>query len=158
MSDRQSLAQLRSGNGQRRQLLVMGVRRPYPVSHPQLRFERAVYAARCVRVPGSQTPPPMVESAYVSLDSQRRHCLTLQQSLGRRELLMLRWLLKRRPLRERMIAVGVTCLVLSLAGPIFAGLVNERAFENAKLMMIPGSIVGLIWIGVGLVFVARSRE
>jgi hypothetical protein len=73
-------------------------------------------------------------------------------------LLMLRWLLKRRPLRERMIAVGVTCLVLSLAGPIFAGLVNERAFENAKLMMIPGSIVGLIWIGVGLVFVARSRE
>jgi hypothetical protein len=79
----------------------------------------------------------MVESAYVLLDSQRRQCLTLQQSLGRRELLMLSWLLKRRPLRERMIAVGVTCLVLSLAGPIFAGLVNERAFENAKLMMIP---------------------
>jgi hypothetical protein len=73
-------------------------------------------------------------------------------------LLMLSWMLKRRPLRERMIAVGVTCFVLSLAGPIFAGLINERALENAKLMMIPGSIVGLICIGVGLVFVARSRE
>jgi len=71
---------------------------------------------------------------------------------------MLSWMLKRRPLRERMIAVGVTFLVLSLAGPIFAGLVNERALENAKLMMISGSIVGLIFIGVGLVFVARSRE
>jgi len=67
-------------------------------------------------------------------------------------------MLKRRPLRERMIAVGVTFLVLSLAGPIFAGLVNGRAFENVRLMMIPGSIVGLIFVGVGLVFVARSRE
>jgi len=57
-----------------------------------------------------------------------------------------------------MIALGVTCLVLSLAGPIFAGLVNERALEAAKSMMISGSIVGLICIGVGLVFVARSRE
>jgi len=73
-------------------------------------------------------------------------------------LLMLSWMLKRRPLRERMIALGVTCLVLSLAGPIFAGLVNERALESAKSMMTPGSIVGLICIGVGLVFVARSRE
>ena len=71
---------------------------------------------------------------------------------------MLSWMLKRRPLRERMIALGVTCLVLSLAGPIYAGLVNERALESAKSMMTPGSIVGLICIGVGLVFVARSRE
>jgi hypothetical protein len=67
-------------------------------------------------------------------------------------------LLKRRPLREPLIAVSVTCLVLSLAGPFFAGLVNERALENAKLMMIPGSIIGLICVGVGYVFVAKSRE
>ncbi len=42
---------------------------------------------------------------------------------------MLTWLSKRRPLGERMIAVGVTCLVLSVAGQVFAGLVNARAFE-----------------------------
>jgi hypothetical protein len=77
---------------------------------------------------------------------------------GQRELLMMSWLSKKRPLRERMIAVGLTCLVLSLAGPIVAGLVNERALENAKLMMISGSIVGLICIGVGLVLVVKSRE
>jgi hypothetical protein len=71
---------------------------------------------------------------------------------------MMSWLVKRRPLRERMIAVGLTILVLSLAGPIFAGLVSERTLENAKLMMISGSIVGLICTGVGLVFVAKNRE
>jgi len=71
---------------------------------------------------------------------------------------MMSWLLKKRPFRERMIAVGLTCLVLSLAGPIFAGLISERALENAKLMMISGSIVGLTFIAVGLAFVAKSRE
>jgi hypothetical protein len=71
---------------------------------------------------------------------------------------MLTWLSKRRPLGERMIAVGVTFLVLSVAGQVFAGLVNGRAYESVRLMTVPGSIVGLICIGAGLFLVARSRE
>jgi len=71
---------------------------------------------------------------------------------------MVRWLFQKRPLQERMIAVGATILVLSLVGPILAGLVNPQVLDNSKRFMIPGSIGGLLFIGIGLILVARRRD